>query len=153
MELVLSLLIRDLDPQVLRAVTMLDKPQTRRCGSKHKSKRSLRKLPSESPPLLTQRQLTFLQLSSFEIAQRLQAEEEEHERRRIEAEERRQREATSRKPVYAPQYQQQQSRHDTQVPSGQMENMRISQQQMTADQLAGAGKKAKKDKDKECVVM
>ncbi|KAF8606498.1 hypothetical protein BDV93DRAFT_520791 [Ceratobasidium sp. AG-I] len=93
--------------------------------------------------------------SDFEIARRLQAEEEEHERRRIEAEERRQRQ--ERKPVYGPEYQyqqQQQRRESQQVPTRQMENMRISSQQVTADQLAGGSKKTtKKDKDKDCVVM
>ncbi|QRV89981.1 hypothetical protein RhiJN_17999 [Ceratobasidium sp. AG-Ba] len=91
--------------------------------------------------------------SDFEIARRLQAEEEEYERRRREAEERerQQHDAGVRQPVYAPQYQQ---RNNGQVPVAQMENMRISQGQgVTAEQLAAAGKKTKKDKDKDCVVM
>ncbi|KAG8781519.1 hypothetical protein FRC12_021830 [Ceratobasidium sp. 428] len=90
--------------------------------------------------------------SDYEIARRLQAEEEEHERRRLEAEEReRQRHDTNtRQPVYAPQYQ---HRNNGQVPTAQMENMRISEQNVTADQLASAGRKTKKDKDKDCVVM
>ncbi|QRW18264.1 carnitine O-acetyltransferase [Rhizoctonia solani] len=78
--------------------------------------------------------------SDFEIAQQLQAEEEEQERRRIAAEERRRREQHSgRQPVYSPQHQQ--------PPAGQMANMRISDQHLTAEQLADAGKKTKKDKD------
>ncbi|KAF8699128.1 Choline/Carnitine o-acyltransferase, partial [Rhizoctonia solani] len=78
--------------------------------------------------------------SDFEIAQQLQAEEEEQERRRIASEERRRREQHSgRQPVYSPQHQQ--------PPTGQMANMRISDQHLTAEQLAAAGKKTKKDKD------
>ncbi|CAE6447104.1 unnamed protein product [Rhizoctonia solani] len=81
--------------------------------------------------------------SDFEIAQQLQAEEEEQERRRVAAEERRRREQqqqNGRQSVYAPQ-----------PPTGQMANMRISDQQLTAEQLASAGKKTKKDKD--CVII
>lgn len=142
----LCLLTRGLGLRVLRAGITQDKPQTRRCVSKHRLKHSLRNLPSTHSPLsLVKPPANFIKLSSFEIARRLQAEEEEHERRRVEAEERRQRQ--ERKPVYAPEYQQQQ-----QVPTRQMENMRISQQHVTADQLAGVSKKAK-GKDKDCVIM
>ncbi|KAG8717663.1 hypothetical protein FRC08_006983 [Ceratobasidium sp. 394] len=90
-----------------------------------------------------------MEASDFEIAQRLQAEEEEHERRRLAAEERerRQQDANGRQPVYAPQYHQ---RNSGQVPLAQMENMRISGQSVTADELATAGRKTKKDN---CVVM
>ncbi|KAG9124912.1 hypothetical protein FRC07_009744 [Ceratobasidium sp. 392] len=92
-----------------------------------------------------------IEASDFEIARRLQAEEEEHERRRLEAEERerRQRDANTRQPVYAPQYQQRNS--SGQVPTTQMQNMQISGQNVTADQLAAASRKTKKDKD--CVIM
>ncbi|CAE6414425.1 unnamed protein product [Rhizoctonia solani] len=78
--------------------------------------------------------------SDFEIAQQLQAEEDEQERRRIAAEERRRREQqqNGRQPVYSSQHQ---------PLTGQMANMRISDQQVTAEQLAGTGKKAKKDKE------
>ncbi|KAL5634613.1 hypothetical protein ACGC1H_002605 [Rhizoctonia solani] len=83
--------------------------------------------------------------SDFEIAQRLQAEEEEQERRRVAAEERRGREQqqSGRQPVYASEHQQ--------PPTGQMAGMRISDPHVTAEQLAGAGKKTKKDKD--CIIM
>ncbi|KAG8737414.1 hypothetical protein FRC10_008193 [Ceratobasidium sp. 414] len=91
-----------------------------------------------------------MEASDFEIARRLQAEEEEHERQRLEVEEREQRQhgVNARQPVYAPQHQQ---RNSGQVPTAQMENMRISGRRMTADELAAAGRKTKKDKD--CVVM
>ncbi|CAE6408771.1 unnamed protein product [Rhizoctonia solani] len=67
--------------------------------------------------------------SDFEIAQRLQAEEEEEERRRVAAEERRRREQQNgRQPVYPSQQQ---------PPTGQMANTRVSDQHLTAEQLAG----------------
>lgn len=134
---------RGLGQRVLRAETMPGTPQTKPYESKHRSRRLPPKHPSEFPSLLGPA-CTYQVTSSFEIAQRLQAEEEEQERRRIAAEERRRREANGRQPVYA-------SQHPQQPPTSQMANMRISQQGITAEQLAAAGKKPKKDKD--CVIM
>jgi hypothetical protein len=139
-----SLWIRDLGRQALQAETMPDKLQTKLYESRHKLRRSLPKHPSMFFCSLLIR--VHLELSSFEIAQRLQVEEEEYERRRVAAEERRRREANGRQPVYAPQYQ-----HSQQPPASQMGDLRISQQQVTADELASGGRKIKKDKD--CVIM